>query len=145
MTWVILIFLAAAAALFYRWMRARAAEDAATPDAGLAIVEFGRAYPGEPIRSMHVTRDGRTTFLRLNDGKTGFMQAQGRRAICHLVEPGRGRAEVIGEDALQLAFADMRGLDGVYTFKSADEAADVALWMLSGYAPRGIEAPDAAP
>jgi hypothetical protein len=51
-------------------------------------MEFARAYPGEPIRSVTMTKDGEASFLRLADGKTGFLQAMGRHYVARLIVPG---------------------------------------------------------
>src|SRR3546814_4347271 len=55
-------------------------------DAGFAILEFGRAFPNEAIRSLHSTLDGKAVFIRLYDNKAGIMRSHSRHFSCHLIK-----------------------------------------------------------
>lgn len=91
MLWLLLLVAIAAVCLFYIRMNARAERDADNPDAGSAIVEFGRAFPEEAIRALHSTVDRTAIFLRLHDGKAGFIQSHGTHYVCHVIQPGKVR------------------------------------------------------
>ena len=56
-TWGIVFALILALAYFSSRMVRQ--EDEGFQDAGLAILEFGRAFPQEAIRSLHATADGK--------------------------------------------------------------------------------------
>ena len=86
MLWTIIIFCLIAGALVFRHVFRREDTENAEGDAGLAILEFGRAFPEEAIREVISSADGRTVFLRLHDGKAGCMQAHGHHYSCHLIE-----------------------------------------------------------
>ena len=123
MIWTIVaICLLAAGVIFYRTVR-REAEPKAEDDTGLAIVEFGRAYPNEAIRQVITTADGRTVFLRLYDGKAGCMHAHGRHYTSHLIDPGTVRVE-------ETVFES-----GRFEFRSQKDAAEVSLWLLGSLLP----------
>lgn len=116
-------------------------EDARGPDAGLAIVEFGRAFPNEAIRSLHVTSDGRGVFVRLHDNKAGFMRNMGNHYACTVIEPGRVRVTPAdSETGFFVAFRDAPFHDGKYVFADAAQAAEVSLWLLGNYvAPEDLQ------
>ncbi|MCO5734060.1 hypothetical protein [Rhizobium sp. SSA_523] len=103
-------------------------------DAGLAIIEFGRAYPTEAIRSLHVTESGDACFVRLFENKAGFMRNYGAHYACHLIEPGRVRVQPLGNGrGFQVEFLDAPTQSGAYVFSTAAEAAEVSLWLLGNY------------
>ena len=100
-------------------------------DAGLAILEFGRAYPDEAIRQVLMTADGEMVFLRLWTGRTGLMRRMGNRTLCHLVNPVDVR--VSSEDdgrTLTINFPAIKPMSGTFGFRSEKEAAEVGLWLL---------------
>ncbi|MCY0095206.1 hypothetical protein [Hoeflea ulvae] len=104
-------------------------------DHGEVILEFARAYPGEAIRSVSMTKDGRASFLRLADGKTGFMQAMGRHFVARLILPGSASVEPLEDQpGLRIAFHDSTLQGGDYVFNSTDEAAEVSLWLCDSFA-----------
>lgn len=114
-------------------------------DAGTAIVEFGQAFPGEAIRAVIMTADGKASFFRLAEGRTGFLQAMGRHSIARLIEPGRIR--VAAEDdapALKIDFGETAFTGGTYRFASQEDAAEVSLWLCGAFAKAGGEG-EAAP
>lgn len=104
-------------------------------DVGAAILEFGRAFPEEAIRSLHITANGNAVFMRLHDSKTGFMRNRNNHYACHLVRPGRvrlvPRADAKGFSA---EFLDAPTQNGEFIFASERDAAEVSLWLLDNYA-----------
>jgi hypothetical protein len=137
MVWPIIIMGMLLAAIFYMRMKARADRDRREPDAGLAILDFGRAFPDEAIRAIHATADEKAYFVRLHDGKAGFMAAHGTHFVCHLIEPGKvniGNAP--SGRGVTVHFADFAYLDGTYEFRTAEVAAEVSLWLLGSFSPQ---------
>lgn len=105
-----------------------------TRDHGEVIMEFARAYPGEAIRSVTLTKDGNASFLRLADGKTGFLQTMGRHFVARLILPGSVSVEPIEQQpGLRIAFHDSTLKGGDYIFNSTEEAAEVSLWLCGGF------------
>lgn len=100
-------------------------------DAGAAIVEFGKAYPALPIRDVVLTADRRAAFLRLADQQTGFVQAHGRHTIARLLQGGAVHVSA-GPEARSLAidFKETTFKGGVFVFASAEDAAEVSLWII---------------
>ena len=106
-----------------------------TRDPGEAIMEFARAYPDEAIRSVAMTIDGTACFLRLADGKVGFLQAMGRHYVARLILPGTATILPLeDEPGLRVAFDDSTLKDGNYIFKDNGEAAEVSLWLCGSFA-----------
>ncbi len=137
MIWPILLMVVLLAAIFYTRMKARAEKDRREPDAGLAILDFGRAFPDEAIRAIHATADEKAYFVRLHDGKAGFMAAHGTHFVCHLIEAGKvNTTNAPGGRGLTVHFADFSYLDGTYEFPSAEIAAEVSLWLLGSFNPQ---------
>lgn len=135
--WPVSIVAAFLAAIFYMRMKARDERDRREPDTGLAILDFGRAYPDEAIRAIHATADEKAFFVRLHDGKAGFMLSQGNHFLCHLMEPGKiSVSSSDGGRGLNVHFADFPYLDGIYEFPSAETAAEVSLWILGSFNPQ---------
>jgi len=100
-------------------------------DAGLAILEFGRAYPDEAIRQVVMSADGEMVFLRLWTGRTGVMRRNGRHDLCHLIDPAEVRLSASEEGkALTIEFPGMKAMSGTFEFRSQKEAAEVSLWIL---------------
>ena len=131
-------------AVFRQVFRREDEQEMAGEDAGLAILEFGRAFPDEAIREVIATADGRAVFLRLHDGKAGCMHAHGHHYSCHLIEPGAVRVESAGPRRLAVKFANAAFEGGVFEFRDEREAAEVSLWLLGSFMPavagRGAEA-----
>jgi hypothetical protein len=104
-------------------------------DAGLAILEFGRAYPDEAIRQVLMSSDGDMVFLRLWTGRTGLMRRVGNRDLCHLVNPADVRVSLQPDGkSLEILFPNMRHMSGTFQFRSEREAAEVGLWLLGSVA-----------
>jgi hypothetical protein len=132
-TWCILIALILALA-YYSTRVARASDEDGLRDTGMAIMQFGRAFPDEAIRNLHVTADGNVIFVRLHDNKAGFMRNNSSHFACYLIRPGRVRitplASAKGFDA---EFLDAPSQNGSFVFASEKEAAEVSLWLLDNY------------
>ncbi|RVI78760.1 hypothetical protein CN188_19540 [Sinorhizobium meliloti] len=137
MLWLLLLVAIAAVCLFYIRMNARAERDADNPDAGSAIMEFGRAFPDEAIRALHSTVDRTAIFLRLHDGKAGFIQSHGTHYVCHVIQPGKVRVNTSESGrGLIVHFPDFAYLDNAFEFRTAAEAAEVSLWLLGTFSPK---------
>ncbi|CDN53771.1 Hypothetical protein RG1141_CH14230 [Neorhizobium galegae bv. officinalis bv. officinalis str. HAMBI 1141] len=103
-------------------------------DTGMAILEFGRAFPNEAIRSLHVTANGEAIFVRLHDNKAGFMRSHRNHYACFLIEPGRVRVTPLpNAKGFTVEFLDASTQNGTYLFSTEKEAAEVALWLLDNY------------
>lgn len=106
-----------------------------TRDHGEVILEFARAYPGEAIRSVTMTKDGEASFLRLADGKTGFLQTMGRHHVARLILPGDVTVLPIADQpGFHIEFHDSTLKGGNYIFASAEDAAEVTLWLCGNFA-----------
>ncbi|TCV62342.1 hypothetical protein EDE05_1316 [Neorhizobium sp. R1-B] len=103
-------------------------------DTGLAILEFGRAFPNEAIRSLHVTADAGAIFVRLYGSKAGFMRSRGNHYACHLIAPGRVRIFPLpNAKGFSAEFLDAPTQNGTFVFSTEKEAAEVSLWLLDNY------------
>jgi hypothetical protein len=134
--WLVII---AAALVFFFWATGLAKQGEADErfDAGLAIVEFGRAYPNEAIRNVVISADGEMVFLRLWTGLTGCMRRNGSRFLCHVIEPRQVQVSPTTDGkGLQIEFPGLRALTGTFEFRSQREAAEVSLWILGSFAAR---------
>ncbi len=119
---------------YYVTRIAKAEEADSRQDTGLAILEFGRAFPHEAIRSLHPTADGSAVFVRLHDGKAGFMRNHRAHYACSLIKPGRVRVTPISSSkGFTAEFLDSPGQNGTFVFASEKEAAEVSLWLLDNY------------
>ncbi|MBT9370345.1 hypothetical protein [Rhizobium sp. CSW-27] len=122
---------------YYTTRMAREREELDRHDPGLAILEFGRAYPTEAIRSLHETEDGNAIFVRLHDNKAGVMRNGGSHYACHLIEPGRAQVTPMSNGrGLTIDFLDAPTQSGSFVFSTAAEAAEVSLWLLGNYLTR---------
>jgi hypothetical protein len=133
LVWFVII---SAFLVFFFWATGLVKQDQANErfDAGLAIVEFGRAYPNEAIRNVIISADGEMVFLRLWTGLTGCMRRNGSRFLCHLIDPKVVRVDATSDGkGLTLDFAGFKALSGTFEFRSQREAAEVSLWILSGF------------
>lgn len=136
MIWTVVIACMALALFVY--MRAQRREQPQSPasDTGLAIVEFGRAYPNEAIREVLSTADGKNVFLRLHDGRVGCMRAHRQHFASHLIEPGSVTVHnsPTGK-GLVIDFQDKTQDSVSFEFRSSVEAAEVSLWLLGSLLP----------
>jgi hypothetical protein len=143
--WSIIFVLIMGLAYYLTKLVSRDRPDGNRHDTGLAIMEFGQAFPNEAIRSLHVTADDDAIFVRLHDNKAGFMKSHRSHYSCYLIEPGRVRVmPLTNAKGFTVEFLDSPTQNGTYTFGSEKEAAEVALWLLDNYvsvADRDIEAP----
>ena len=122
--------------VFFFWATGLIKQDQANErfDAGLAIVEFGRAYPNEAIRNVIISADGEMVFLRLWTGLTGVMRRNGLRFLCHVIDPADVRVTPTADGrGLELEFAGLKALSGTFEFRSQREAAEVSLWILGSF------------
>lgn len=140
-TWGIVFALIIALAYFSSRMVRQ--EDEGFQDAGLAIMEFGRAFPQEAIRSLHATADGKAVFVRLHDNKAGFMRSMRNHFACHLIEPGTVRVQPLPSGkGIAVQFLDATFHNGEFTFGNAAIAAEVSLWLLGNYVGHADREPD---
>lgn len=102
-------------------------------DTGLALMQFGRAFPQEAVRQLHATANGQSLFVRLHDNKTGFIRSTDNHFACHLMEPGSVRVTGAGAKALAIEFLKAPHHNGTFVFSSAEDAAEVSLWLLGNY------------
>ncbi|MCY1240596.1 hypothetical protein D9M72_534510 [compost metagenome] len=111
------------------------------------MVEFGRAFPDEAIRALHSTADRKAIFLRLHDGKAGFIQSHGTHYVCHVIQPGKVRVNSSETGrGLIVHFPDFAYLDNAFEFQNAGEAAEVSLWLLGSFNPKSeFTQPDSEP
>lgn len=136
-TWSI-IFLLLILIAYYVTRMAEDREESSRHDAGLAILEFGRAYPNEAIRSLHETVDGKAVFVRLHDNRAGIMSNRGKHYACHLIEPGRVSVEPLPNGrGLAVDFLDAPTINGHFSFATAADAAEVSLWLLGNLVASG--------
>ncbi|MGW9231018.1 hypothetical protein ACWGPT_09140 [Pseudorhizobium sp. NPDC055634] len=132
--WSIIFVLIALFAYYATRMARRDRGEEGLNDPGFALLEFGRAFPNEAVRELHSTADGKAVFIRLHDGKTGIMRSHAKHYTCYLIKPGRVRVQ--GQaDACSLAveFLDSPANNGLFTFRTETEAAEVSLWLLGTY------------
>ena len=114
-------------------------DDVGFKDTGLAILEFGRAYPYEAIRALHATADGQMVFVRLHDNKSGFMRSMRGHYACHLIEPGSAQATAQPDAlSLEITFFDAPQHSGIFRFSSVEDAAEVSLWLLGNFVPDAL-------
>ncbi len=119
--------------VFYIRRIARRSDEQARFDLGTAILEFGRAFPEEAIRSLHGTTDG-DVFVRLHNDKTGFMRNRRNHYACHLIQPGRVRIVPLADaKGFAAEFLDAPMLNSEFVFVNEKEAAEVSLWLLDNY------------
>lgn len=146
-TWGLIFALVGVAAWFTtRSARERGDDSEGLGDSGLAIMEFGRAFPNEAIRSLHRTADGKAVFVRLHDNKAGIMRNMGNHYACHLIEPGTVRVRPLASpNGFAVAFIDAPFHDGDFYFTNPAEAAEVSLWLLGNYVASGDMEPAGVP
>ncbi len=109
-------------------------KDDSLEDAGLALLEFGRAFPTEAVRQLQKTADGHVVFVRLHDNKAGFMRSLRNHFACYLIQPGRVRVKDSGSGrGLTIDFLDGPHHNGTFEFATPAEAAEVSLWLLGNY------------
>ncbi|MFK0165368.1 hypothetical protein [Rhizobium sp. NPDC090279] len=131
--WCILFAIVVFFAYFATRMASQNKEDG-LHDTGLAILEFGRAFPTEAIRQLQTTADGQAVFVRLHDDKAGFMRNVRNHFSVHLIEPGRAHAKISGSGrGLTVDFLDVPHHNDTFEFKTSTEAAEVSLWLLGNY------------
>lgn len=123
---------AALVVIFFFVRRAGGGESSiAIDDAGAAIVAFGKAYPALAIRDVVLTSEREAAFLRLADGRVGFVSAAGRHLLARLLAGGSIRTHgSTDERSLKIDFRDARLSRDRFTFSTATDAAEVSLWLV---------------
>jgi hypothetical protein len=112
-------------------------------DPGEAIVEFGNVFPDEAVRSVLMDKEGRTTFMRLADGKTGLTQVVGKTYVVRLIQPGEIGVSLTDDGAgLILNFEEGSAIGGVYEFLEPQDAAEVSLWICGSFGLKMAETKD---
>ena len=82
-----------------------------------------------------MTKDGNASFLRLADGKTGFLQTMGRHQVARLILPGDVSVQPIEDQpGLHIEFHESTLKGGDYVFSSTEDAAEVSLWLCGSFA-----------
>ena len=120
--------------LAYYSSRVTADEDNSSFDMGAALIDFNRAFPNEPIRSLHFTVDGSAAFIRTFDNRAGFMRRIKGHFACRMIEPGHFFVEALPNGrGFKMEFTNLPPYRGVFEFGSAREAAEVSLWLLDNY------------
>lgn len=134
--WLLAIFLITIFSIYSMQLAARYREE--DEDSGPVLIEFGKAFPGEAVRDVASTADRQTVFLRLFDGKVGFVQYRGRTMSCRLLHPGTANV-LPGDDAnaVRIEFKNATSDSGEFTFSSPRQAAEVSLWLLGSFAASG--------
>ncbi|MBD9372168.1 hypothetical protein IB238_05930 [Rhizobium sp. ARZ01] len=146
MIWTVVIACLFLAGYIFMRMQRREEHKQAENDTGLAILEFGQAYPNEAIREVISTVNGDSVFLRLHDGKVGCMRAHGKHFTSHVIEPGSVRVRnTASGNGLALDFTDNAYENGRFEFRTSADAAEVSLWLLGSLVPAaGIDESPAA-
>ncbi|MGV8937101.1 MAG: hypothetical protein ACOH2J_08260 [Allorhizobium sp.] len=133
LTWSI-IFLAVVVFAYFATRMTKQTEEGGLSDTGIAILDFGRAFPNEAIRSLHTTADKQAIFVRLHDNKAGLMRSMRGHYACYLIEPGSVRVQELDNGrGFAISFLDAPFHDGDYSFATAAEAAEVSLWLLGNF------------
>ncbi|MDR6758578.1 hypothetical protein J2Y48_003878 [Mycoplana sp. BE70] len=136
MIWTVVIACIFLAGYIFMRVQWREEPRRASNDTGLAILEFGQAYPNEAIREVISTANGDSVFLRLHDGKVGCMRAHGQHFTSHLIEPGLVRVHNSASGkGLMLEFLGNASDNGAFEFGTSGEAAEVSLWLLGSLLP----------
>jgi hypothetical protein len=127
----------AAIVVFFAFIATRIASQSreeGLQDTGLAIIEFGRAFPTEAIRQLQRTENGQAVFVRLHDNKAGFMKNLRNHFACHVIQPGRVRVrDAANPKAITIDFLDAPHHNGTFEFPTPMAAAEVSLWLLGNY------------
>ncbi len=132
--WSIIFVLLMALVYYVTRLSSGKDEEGNRHDTGLAILEFGRAFPNEAIRSLHVTADGEAIFVRLHDNKAGLMKSHRHHYSCHLIQAGRVRVQPLpSAKGFAVEFLDSPTQNGTFVFRTEKEAAEVSLWLLDNY------------
>lgn len=135
---IVSVLVVAAIALGALVLRRRRAVGDSGEDTGSALVDFGTAFPDAAVRDVVRTSDGRSTFLRLADGRTGLVMVEGRRHALQILEPGLVRVEgPAGECGLTVSFRGDEERRETFLFARPEDAAEVSLWLCASIARAG--------
>jgi len=132
---IVSLLLLATIAVGAVFLRKRSIGSESEEDAGSVLVDFGAAFPEAAIRDVVRTADGRSTFLRLADGRTGLVRAEGRRHVLQILDAGNMHVEgPAGERGLKVAFRGSEAGDETFLFARPEDAAEVSLWLCASVA-----------
>ncbi|WP_419912278.1 hypothetical protein [Hoeflea sp.] len=138
------IIVAGSALLLYlRWRRQDVEKAAGMADTGSAIVAFTKAFPDLAVRDVVMTKNMLCAFLRIADGRVGFVEHTSLHVAARLLDPHTLIVGVPG-DTRTISVAFPGGGDGTYEFASTEEAAEVSLWLCGEFAVAGAESPSPA-
>ncbi|WP_136657180.1 hypothetical protein [Nitratireductor sp. XY-223] len=136
-----IVVIGGAIVFYLRLRRSEAEAGDGMADTGSAIVTFSRAFPELPVRNVVMTKDGHSAFLRLADGRVGFVEHTALHAAARLLEP---RELAVGPSSdtrtVNVAFPGAAGGNGHFEFASVEDAAEVSLWLCGEFAAAGAEA-----
>lgn len=129
------VILAGAGVLAYlRWRRSADAPGQIDDDTGSVILAFSRAHPDIAVRDVITTSDGRCSFLRLADGRVGFVEQGSLHMAARLLEPKTLEVgDPSGRQVINVRFPGPSGSEGRFEFSSAEQAAEVSLWLCGGF------------
>ncbi|KAJ0345144.1 hypothetical protein COL154_013972 [Colletotrichum chrysophilum] len=125
---IVVVAAAASAAIAVRRIRGSGERGG---DSGEVLLQFGEVFPGVAVRDIVRTADAKAIFLRLSDGRIGFVDVVGRRYQMMILRPSTTRVDASGgEKSLAV---DLDGADNARTFVFArqEDAAEVSLWLCS--------------
>jgi hypothetical protein len=96
----------------------------------MAGARFNEDYPGEIPQEIVIATGGRAAFLRLANGRTGFVEAIGDRFLTRMFDADAiAWLENDGAKGIRLRFADLALPAATFTFGSDVEAAKVGRWL----------------
>lgn len=101
-------------------------------DEEAALARFFIDYPDAGVRAVRLTRDGKTAFLALADGRVGIVQAVGDKFLTRVIAgPDLAGAPVAEGATLELRLRDFTWPGGTFVFAGEREARAAAA-MLDG-------------
>lgn len=100
-----------------------------------ALRRFAVDFPDEAVVAVHLTRDARTAFLKLADGRIGIVHGVGDRFLTRLLKPADiGDAGPREPAGVTLRLNDFTWPGGVFEFADA-AAAEAVLDLVQGKQP----------
>ncbi len=131
---IAVILVGLGAGVYLRRMGRQSAAD--SDDTRPALAVFANAYPDITVRDVVQTEDRSHAFLRLADGRIGLVQTAENEPVATILRPSDIRLETAEHDRkLRLRMAAPNLRDGIFTFATEAETAEVSLWLVSGSIP----------